>query len=141
MPATVVMRKLALLLPKGLDRTAADSQEGFGSFVLDDGKGASLVQVNVQPGMSDVAGELFGADAETLPDGTRVTTRQVPGEKGGAGVVWWTVDTLRTDGLRVVVSAFNTGDQNKDATRAKPALTMKQLRDIALSARWTSDED
>ncbi len=141
MPATVVMRKLALLLPKGLDRTAADSQEGFGSFVLDDGKGASLVQVNVQPGMSDVAGELFGADAETLPDGTRVTARQVPGEKGGAGVVWWTVDTLRTDGLRVVVSAFNTGDQNKDATRAEPALTMKQLRDIALSARWTSDED
>ncbi|MET9056412.1 MULTISPECIES: hypothetical protein [Streptomyces] len=140
MPATVVMRKLALLLPKGLDRTAADSQEGFGSFVLDDGKGASLVQVNVQPGMSDLSRELFGG-AEILDDGTLIVTHQVPGEKAGADVVMWTVDTLRKDGLRVVVSAFNTGDQNQDATRAEPALTMNQLRDIALGARWTSDED
>ncbi|GAB7104113.1 hypothetical protein JCM4814A_24270 [Streptomyces phaeofaciens JCM 4814] len=141
MPDYVVMRKLALLLPKGLDRDAGVSQDGYGSFVVDDGKGKGLVQVNVQPGMSADAGQLFGSGAETLPDGTRVATRQEPGEKGGAGVVMWTVDTLRKDGLRVVVSAFNTGDQTKAATRAKPALTMAQLRDIALSPRWTSTED
>lgn len=50
----------------------------------------------------------------------------------------WTVDTLRPGpaGFRVVISAFNTGDQNKDATRDAPALTMEQLRKIALSGEW-----
>ena len=40
----------------------------------------------------------------------------------------WTVDTIRTDGTRVVVSAFNSGAQNTAATRDAPALTMEQLR-------------
>ncbi|MCX4764673.1 hypothetical protein OG562_27645 [Streptomyces sp. NBC_01275] len=142
MTGTIILRKLSLLLPKGLDRVSHGSDETeFGYFVVDDGKGESLVQVNVQRNMSDVADELFGADAETLADGTRVATRQAPGEKGGAGVVMWTVDTLRTDGTRVVVSAFNSGDQEQAATRAKPALTMDQLRAIAISPRWQSSED
>ncbi|MEV6178640.1 hypothetical protein [Streptomyces sp. NPDC052015] len=136
-----ILRKLRLLLPAHLKVVSSDSQETeFGSFVVDDGKGESLVQVNVQPGMSDLAGTLFGSDAETLADGTRVDTRQGPGEKGGAGVVMWTVDTLRKDGLRVVVSAFNTGDQNQDATREDPALTIEQMRKIALSSTWEQSE-
>ncbi|MFE6824555.1 hypothetical protein [Streptomyces sp. NPDC057690] len=142
MAGWLVLRKLSLLLPKGLERVRNGSQEtGYGYFVVDDGKGASLVQVNVQPNMSDVAGQLYGSGAETLPDGTRVATRQGPGEKGGAGVVMWTVDTLRKDGLRVVVSAFNAAEQDKAATRAKPALTIEQLRAVALSPRWTATED
>ncbi|MDR6975707.1 hypothetical protein J2X68_002391 [Streptomyces sp. 3330] len=142
MAGWLVLRKLALLLPKDLDRVAHGSQEtGYGYFVVDDGKGASLVQVNVQPNMSDVAGELFGSGAETLADGTRVATEQGPGEKGGAGVVMWTVDTLREDGLRVVVSAFNSAEQDKAATRAEPALTVEQLRAVALSPRWRATED
>ncbi|WP_020128054.1 hypothetical protein [Streptomyces sp. 303MFCol5.2] len=142
MAGWLVLRKLALLLPKSLDRVTNGSQEtGYGYFVVDDGKGASLVQVNVQPNMSDVAGQLFGSGAETLPDGTRVSVKQGPGEKGGAGVVMWTVDTLRKDGLRVVVSAFNAAEQDKAATRAEPALTIEQLRAVALSPRWTATED
>ena len=136
---TAILRKLMVLLPKNVDVVSHGSQETeFGYFVVDDGKGASLVQVNVQPGMGDVAGQLFGSGSEKLADGTLVATRQGPGEKGGAGVVMWTVDTLRKDGLRVVVSAFNTGDQNKDATRSTPALTVEQLRKIALSPQWRS---
>ncbi|KQX71194.1 hypothetical protein [Streptomyces sp. Root1310] len=142
MAGWLVLRKLSLLLPKGLERVTNGSQEtGYGYFVVDDGKGASLVQVNVQPNMSDVAGQLYGSGAETLPDGTRVSVKQGPGEKGGAGVVMWTVDTLRKDGLRVVVSAFNAAEQDKAATRAKPALTIEQLRAVALSPRWTATED
>ncbi|MFH0174644.1 hypothetical protein [Streptomyces cacaoi] len=142
MAGWLILRKLALLLPKDLDRVKNGSQEtGYGYFVVDDGKGASLVQVNVQPNMSDVAGSLYGSGAETLADGTRVATKQGPGEKGGAGVVMWTVDTLRKDGLRVVVSAFNAAEQDKAATRAKPALTIEQLRAIALSPRWQAAED
>lgn len=142
MAGWLVLRKLTLLLPKSLQRVAHGSQEtGYAYFVVDDGKGGSLVQVNVQPGMSDPAGDLYGSDAETLPDGTRVATRQEPGEKGGEGVVMWTVDTLRKDGLRVVISAFNASAQDRKATRAAPALTIGQLREIALSPRWRSAQD
>ncbi|MDQ0685958.1 hypothetical protein QF032_004950 [Streptomyces achromogenes] len=142
MAGWLILRKLSLLLPSSLKRVSYGSQEtGYGYMVVDDGKGRSLVQVNVQPGMSDVADELFGDGSETLADGTRVAVRQGPGEKGGAGVVMWTVDTLRKDGLRIVVSAFNAAEQNKAATRAEPALTIAQLRTIALSPRWRSDHD
>ncbi|MEU1517373.1 hypothetical protein ABZ490_35360 [Streptomyces sp. NPDC005811] len=135
-----ILRKLKLLLPERAAVVSSGSEEtGYGYFVVDDGKGRSLVQVNVQPGMSDVADELFGSDAETLADGTLVTVRQAPGEKGGAGVVMWTADTLRKSGLRVVISAFNTGDQNKPATREAPALTLGDLRRIALSPQWLTD--
>ncbi|CAM5723256.1 putative protein OS=Streptomyces tendae OX=1932 GN=F3L20_04695 PE=4 SV=1 [Streptomyces tendae] len=118
-------------------RQARRAGSDYAFLVVDDGQGGSLVQINVQSGMSDVAGQLFG-DGEKLPDGTRVATRQAPGEKGGSGVVMWTVDTLRPgpEGCRVVVSAFNTPAQNEDATRDAPALTVAQLREIALSAEW-----
>lgn len=132
-----VARTLTSLLPKGVEVTAKGGQETeYAYLVVDDGKGKSLVQINVQSDMSDVADQLFGADTEILPDGTKVAMRQGPGEKGGAGVVMWTVDTMRTDGMRVVVSAFNSGSQHAAATRETPALTMKQLKAIATSAKW-----
>ncbi|MFD8219296.1 hypothetical protein ACFV2U_37790 [Streptomyces sp. NPDC059697] len=128
---------LVSLLPKGVKVVAKSGPDsGYGYVVLDDGKGRSLVQINVQPNMSDVEHQLFGADAETPADGTKVVTHKEPGEKGGAGVVMWTADTIRTDGFRVVVSAFNSGSQETAATRTAPALTTKQLRAIALSAKW-----
>jgi len=135
--AVPVAPTLKTLLPKGLTVSEVSGDDpGFGYVVLDDGKGRSLVQVNVQGDMSDVEGDLFGSDAETLSDGTKVATHQGAGEKGGAGVVMWTVDTIRTDGRRVVVSAFNSGAQDTAATRKTPVPTMKQLRAIALSPKW-----
>ncbi|WP_369248887.1 hypothetical protein [Streptomyces sp. R41] len=132
-----VRSTLVSLLPKGVEVKAQGGQESEYAYVIvDDGKGRSLVQINVQADMSDVEGQLFGSDAETLPDGTKVTTRKEPGEKGGTGVVMWTADTIRTDGMRVVVSAFNSGNQETAATRATPALTMEELRTIALSPKW-----
>lgn len=118
-------------------RTEGGQESEYAYVVVDDGKGRSLVQVNVQYGMADGAGQVY-AGGEILPDGTRLVTRQEPGEKAGSGVVMWTVDTLRPGpaGFRVVISAFNTGDQNKDATRDAPALTMEQLRKVALSEEW-----
>lgn len=129
---------LRSLLPKGVFKVSEDSGDdsGYGYLVLDDGKGKNFVQVNVQADMSDVEGDLFGSAAEVLADGTKVATHQVPSEKGGAGAVMWTVDTLRTDGRRVVVGELNSGAPNEDATRKAPALTMEQLREIALSPKW-----
>ena len=129
---------LRSLLPKGVFKVSGDSGDDsdFGYLVLDDGKGKSLVQVNVQGNMSDVESDLFGSDAEVLADGTKVARHQEPSEKGGAGAVMWTVDTIRTDGRRVVISELNSGAPHDDATRKTPALTMKQLREIALSPKW-----
>ncbi|WP_405880013.1 hypothetical protein OG762_16075 [Streptomyces sp. NBC_01136] len=132
-----VTSTLVSLLPKGVKVVAKSGPDsGYAYVVLDDGKGRSLVQITVQSNMSDVEDQLFGADAETLADGTKVVTREGPGETGRADVVMWTADTLRTDGFRVVISAFNSGSQVTAATRAAPALTSKQLRAIALSAKW-----
>ncbi|MFE6852480.1 hypothetical protein ACFVDH_17015 [Streptomyces sp. NPDC057674] len=132
-----VRSTLRSLLPKGLKVTDKGGEGQYAYVVVDDGKGKSLVQINVQPNMSDVAGDLFGSgEVTTLPDGRRVKLTQQPGEKGGEGVVWWTADTMTPEGFRVVVSAFNAGTQHEAATRAEPALTMQQLKAIALSAKW-----
>jgi hypothetical protein len=132
-----VTSTLVSLLPKGVKVVAKSGPDsGYAYVVLDDGKGRSLVQINVQPDMSDVKDQLFGAGAETLADGTKVVTHKKRGQHGGADVVMWTADTIRTDGFRVVVSAFNSGSQVTAATRAAPVLTLKQLRAIALSAKW-----
>ncbi|MBT1190245.1 hypothetical protein HET69_41330 [Streptomyces sp. CJ_13] len=127
---------LESLVPKnGITVASKGGEDDYAYLVLDDGKGASLVQVNVQESMGEALGGRMGG-AATLPDGTKVLETRQPGEKGGAGVLWWTVDTLRPDGRRVVVSAFNTGNQAKPATRKEPALTMEQLRTIALDPKW-----
>jgi hypothetical protein len=133
---TAIGKTLVSLLPDGVDVVSRGEQEtGYAYLVLDDGEGISLVQINVQPDMRDVADQLYG-NAETRPDGTLLATSQGPGEKGGSGVVMWTADAMRPGGLRVVVSAFNTGAQHEDATRDAPALTMEQLEKIALSPEW-----
>ncbi|MFD7781754.1 hypothetical protein ACFV4Q_01365 [Streptomyces nojiriensis] len=109
-------------------------QGTYGYVVLDDGKGKSLVQINVQP-TADPSGFTGNSAVTTESDGTKVKVTAGPGEKN-RGVSQWKVDTLRKDGLRVVLSAFNTADQNGPATRPSPALTTEQLRKIALAPEW-----
>lgn len=132
-----ILSRLTELLPEGLTVKESGKQEAeYAYVVVDDGQGKSFVQINVQPGMSDVAATLFGSDAEVLDDGTKVVTHQGPGEKGGAGVKMREVDTIRPDGLRVVISAFNAANQNEAASREEPALTLDQLKKIATSEVW-----
>ncbi|WP_418958343.1 hypothetical protein [Streptomyces tritici] len=132
-----IQATLRSLLPKGLKVVRTNADDGYGYLVVDDGRGPSLVQVNVQPDMRDVAHQLYAGDGvETLPDGTLVSLEKKPGEKGGKNVVWWSADTMRTDGFRVVISAFNTAAQHERATREEPALTLEQLKAMALSPKW-----
>ncbi|MEW1721729.1 hypothetical protein [Streptomyces sp. NPDC093109] len=136
-----VAKVMRSLLPAGLKVVGQDGQDGggeYGYLVVDDGRGRSLVQINVQPRSEHLRGALFGGDPTTLPDGTLLREEVSGGDKDVAGAVMWTVDTLRTDGLRVVVSAFNSGDQQSAPSRAEPALTMKQLAAIATSDKWTA---
>ncbi|WP_327263716.1 hypothetical protein OG444_21490 [Streptomyces sp. NBC_01232] len=125
-------------LMAGLEITVPVISQGgrgaYGYVVLDDGKGRSLLQMNVQQG-SEHPGFTGKQSFVTEPDGTKVKVTAGPGDKDRS-VTQWSVDTLRTDGLRVVVTAFNTADQNGPATRPAPALTMDQLRKIALAPEW-----
>ncbi|SCE62166.1 hypothetical protein GA0115261_112422, partial [Streptomyces sp. OspMP-M43] len=133
---TALMPTFRALLPDGLSvGEETDSGGEFASVVVNDGEGRSLVQINVQQDMRDVADDLYG-DATTQPDGTLLATSKKPGEKGGPGVVMWTADSMRPDGMRVVVSAFNSGEQSSPATRQAPALTMDQLTALVLSPEW-----
>ncbi|MGW1713054.1 hypothetical protein [Streptomyces sp. NPDC002156] len=134
-----VVSTLTGLLPSGLDVVSTGGQETeYGYVVVDDGKGKSFVQVNVQPNMKDVEDQLFGPDRnpETLPDGTKVVVKEGNGDDKGLGLIMRTADTIRTDGMRVVVMAFNSGSQSTGPTRATPALTLDQLKAIATSPKW-----
>ncbi|MER7170116.1 hypothetical protein [Streptomyces mesophilus] len=123
------------LLPQGVKVTGQGGDGSYAYVVVDDGKGASMVQINVQPNMDDVRGELFNG-AEELPDGTVFSWRESGGDKGVDGAVMWTADTLRPDGLRVIVSAFNSGTQHDAPSRETPALSKEQLKSLAASAKW-----
>lgn len=134
-----VQATLRSLLPKnqGLRVVDKGGQGSYAYLVVDDGKGRSLVQINVQPGMTGIRGDVFGVPGVTTEaDGTLVSLSERPGEKGGEGVVWWSADTLAPDDFRVVVSAFNSGTQHDAATRPEPALTTEQMKTIALSPKW-----
>ncbi|MFJ3584811.1 hypothetical protein ACIPPS_21645 [Streptomyces sp. NPDC090127] len=135
-----VRKTLRTLMPEGLTVVADGGQdEEFAYVVVDDGKGKSLVQINVQNHMGDLAPRLT-AGGTRLPDGRLVMVTEEPGEKGGAGVLAWTAESLTPSGFRVVISAYNTGAQHEAATRTTPALTKEQLKAIALSDKWSTFE-
>lgn len=132
-----INKTFASLLPKGLKIIeSGEPDSGYTYVVVDDGRGPTRVEINVQPGMNDVAGELFGEGTTELPGGVRLNTAKQPGEKGGVGMVMWQADTIRPDGLRVVVFETNGADQHGPASREEPALTIGQLAKIATSSKW-----
>ncbi|MGY4920637.1 hypothetical protein ACWD9K_36740 [Streptomyces sp. 900116325] len=53
-----ILRKLKALLPVSAKVTSERGDDGYAYVVVNDGKGASLVDVNVQPNMSGIEGEL-----------------------------------------------------------------------------------
>ncbi|MFD9008807.1 hypothetical protein [Streptomyces sp. NPDC059552] len=113
---------------------ARGGQGGSGYVVLDDGSGRSLVRITIQQGGEGDAG-FTAADATVRPDGTKVKAMVGRATKG-KDVMQWSVDTLREDGLRVLVSSFNGADPNGTPTRDSPALTLGQLHEIALAPGW-----
>ncbi|WP_330297833.1 hypothetical protein [Streptomyces sp. NBC_00503] len=122
-------------------KTKVLSKEPGGSdlsyAVIDDGKGQALVSLQIQPDSQKHPGmwaELF-TSAETLPDGTKILSRKRNGETAGAVV--WQAEVLRTNGTRVIVSAFNTKVVSGAPTRKEPPLSIEQLRDMATGVKWS----
>ncbi|GHH78775.1 hypothetical protein GCM10018781_55200 [Kitasatospora indigofera] len=141
--AEEILAITAGLLPAGLTESETGGQPGYANFVLNDGKGKSMVELNVQDWSralkehqqgtakdGDVVEQVF-AKARTLPDGTKVVF-----EKGADKAAVWTVDSLRPDGMRVVVGAYTAGGPKQPSVRTAPALTEAQLEAIATSPLW-----
>ncbi|WP_018547525.1 hypothetical protein [Streptomyces sp. LaPpAH-108] len=141
-PATGRMGSvLTALLPKGRI-SDVNSSPGLVQVVYDDGHGKNMVEVDVQADRNEALAEEMscGKDqpichSEVLADGTRVKTTRSPSEKGGDAVVWQ-VDTLRRDGLRVLVREVNSYAEAGPVTRPMPALSLERLRTMALDRRW-----
>lgn len=131
---THVTRTARGLLPSALTVREARDSDSFGSLVVDDGKGRGLVEINADSGFT--RGEEGDGGGETLPDGSTVTTAQGPAEKGARGVVAWTVQVVRPGGDRIAVSAYNAAGHKSAPTRETPALTLKQIRALALDEAW-----
>ncbi|MFE2166719.1 hypothetical protein ACFXB3_16910 [Streptomyces sp. NPDC059447] len=106
---------------------------GSGYVVIDDGKGKSLVRLDV---VKETGVPVFEDSVAPLHNGIRIKITQGPAEKG-RGVVQWTVDSLRKNGLRVTATAYNTADPNGSATREAPALTLEELQRIVTDGTWS----
>ncbi|MFF7459163.1 hypothetical protein [Kitasatospora sp. NPDC008115] len=126
-----ILETAGKLLPAGLKPTEADGSEGYANFVVNDGKGRSMVELNVEDWSRNPDAGGLHAGGETLPDGTKVVVRKVPGNPAR-----WVVDALRPDGMRVAVGAYNSGGPNDATSRTAPALTVDQMKMIATSPRW-----
>jgi hypothetical protein len=144
-PSTAkILATVAPLLPASL--TLADgggTDESGAHFLVDDGRGRSLVEMAVQdwsvykPGVStwsDVTEDFGGA--KVLPDGTRVLRFSDRDYAGQKGLVRHGVDILRPDHLRVTVWTYNTTAQPQPPTRSEPALSVDQLQALATSPVW-----
>ncbi|MFJ5220691.1 hypothetical protein ACIP98_39205 [Streptomyces sp. NPDC088354] len=130
-------RTITSLLPTGIEATEPSGSDGFGHVTIDDGNGKSLIAVNVQqwePGDPRMRKVFAGADI--LPDQTRIKITKEPSPDGGKGAVVWSVDTLKKDGARVRVMALNAKAYTLPASRSIPALTIEQLKTIALDKQW-----
>ncbi|MER7468533.1 hypothetical protein [Streptomyces sp. NPDC097981] len=107
-------------------------QSGSGYVVVDDGKGKSLIRLDV---VKETGAPNFEGNVPPLHDGTQIKVTQGPAEKG-KGVVRWTVDSLHKNGLRVTLTACNAADESGPATRETPALTLEEMNVIALDPMW-----
>ncbi|MFD9725992.1 hypothetical protein [Streptomyces sp. NPDC059072] len=107
-------------------------QAGSGYVVLDDGKGKSLIRLDV---VKQTGAPNFEGNLPPQNDGTQIRITQGPAEQG-KGVVRWTVDSLHKAGLRVTLTAYNTADETGSATRETPALTLDEMKSIVFDMTW-----
>ncbi|MFZ3499402.1 hypothetical protein ACODT5_40385 [Streptomyces sp. 5.8] len=131
-----------LLRTDGIPVVSRDEEDAdLGYLVFDEGKGKSLVSLQIQPDNPEHPGtwaDLF-TGAETLPDGTKVLTRKRDGDKGVPGMLWWSAEALRPNGTRLILSAFNAETQGSAATRKEPVLTVARMKEIVSSPKWSSE--
>ncbi|MFD3700138.1 hypothetical protein ACFWUZ_29125 [Streptomyces sp. NPDC058646] len=119
----------------GVPTADSGGQGGDAHVVLDDGKGASRIELNIrQYGPGESPSSVFDSGTTSEPRGVKAKVTQGPAD--GKGVVAWRVDALRSNGVHLTVTAYNAQEKGGPATRTAPVLTVEQLKEIALSPRW-----
>ncbi|WP_407837908.1 hypothetical protein ACE1OC_18390 [Streptomyces sp. DSM 116496] len=138
--AVVILEEL--LRTDGIPVVSRDEEGAdLGYLVLDEGKGKSLVSLQIQPDNPKHPGtwaDLF-KDAETLPDGTKVLTRKRDGDKDVPGMLWWSAEALRPNGTRLILSSFNAATQGSAVTRKEPVLSVERMKELVTSPKWSSE--
>lgn len=132
-----VLSTFQSLLPTGMSGTIPAETDDFPDLTIDDGSGASLVEINYESwGQEGYTDPIFDG-ATVLADGTKVVVSQGAAEKGTAGTLRWSVDTIRPNGLRVAIGELNAPGYHDAPSREKPVLSIKDLQAIAANAAWT----
>ncbi|MFK4118035.1 hypothetical protein [Streptomyces longwoodensis] len=72
--------------------------------------------------------------SQTLPDGTKVGTRRTAGEQ--PGVIELRADALRVNGLWMSLTAYNAPSPTSKKRGAEPAITLDELKAMAVSRAW-----
>ncbi|TCC44221.1 hypothetical protein E0H75_35780 [Kribbella capetownensis] len=138
------LRTLKGLVPAGMrvsqPRTWGDNFIAA-SYVVDDGKGGSLLEVQVMTRQSQIscANEAHPENCTTRPDGTIVLIEQTPGSPvpGVRVAAVRAVQLHYPDGRIIVVGNGNsTAWKKAPITRAKPLFTVAQLTALADSKAW-----
>jgi hypothetical protein len=72
--------------------------------------------------------------SQTLADGTKVGTRRTAGEQ--PGVIELRADALRVNGLWMSLTAYNAPSPTSEKRGAEPAVTLGELKAMAVSRAW-----
>ncbi|MFD8595862.1 hypothetical protein ACFV1L_12725 [Kitasatospora sp. NPDC059646] len=130
-----------------LGAAAFPSATATAALTLDDGRGASLLTVDIYNtvgwGRSTPCASypIQGVRCEETaePDGTRVAVTEytTPDPKPKK---YAEVELNSPNGTRVTVASFNSATSSGDATRPEPVLTVAQLRALAADPGWRTFE-
>ncbi|MGC0313370.1 hypothetical protein [Kitasatospora acidiphila] len=147
LPTDDILRIAAPLLPAGLTEkqiTGAAKDDGFATFTVDDGSGASMVRLTVED-WSDFKQTRYSGppidteftDATVLPNGDKLNSGADNPAFNYKGVTRNWAQVLTPNHVMVLVEAFNGIDYKGDMiTRSLPALTVDQVKAIAISPTW-----
>ncbi|MFC6155213.1 hypothetical protein [Kribbella jiaozuonensis] len=134
---------LAELLPQSLHRGhTTTSEDGTLSVVLDDGRGAGLLTVDLMTAQANT--NCNGSPAGTCtvePDGTvYVAYANRPlyaDQQNPGGITVTTVELFYRDGRQISISNYNAPkDEGVEHSRPAPILSIAQLTQIARSKLW-----
>ncbi len=148
-----ILQALSGLLPQGVQTGDAQTETGYARVVLIDEVGQSLLEINVQPNFAadakggkpdlyrcpEINRPAYVCEQGELSEGVPFAVVQGPtgDQPPTSGVVRRTVAVLQPGRLRVVVSVYNAVDvKHGQPTRAEPALTVAQLKQIAAHPVW-----
>lgn len=147
LPTDDILRIAAPLLPAGLTEkqiTGAAKDDGFATFTVDDGSGASMVRLTVEDWSGFKQTRYSGPPIDTeftnatvLPNGDKLNSGADNPAFNYKGVTRNWAQVLTPNHVMVLVEAFNGIDYKGDMiTRSLPALTVDQAKAIAISPTW-----